>query len=62
MSLKLYCTKCHTCWTEAVLSEWGRCPFVDCDGTLTRTPPPELVKKPAPKEPPTYPLLEVSGE
>lgn len=38
---KLWCTKCHTLFTEAVLLEWQKCLFTDCDGTLRSVPPPE---------------------
>lgn len=61
--MNLWCAKCHTCWTEAVLNVWGPCPFKDCDGKLQPTPPPQITKKPkAPKDAPTYPLLEGTHE
>lgn len=32
---KLWCSKCHTCWTEAILLMNQKCPFRDCAGILT---------------------------
>ncbi len=57
---KLYCNTCHTCWTEACLSAWRPCPFKDCGGTLSHEPPRGVAPKPRPpKEPSSYPLLDV---
>jgi hypothetical protein len=55
---KLYCTKCHTVWSESCWLEWKPCPFTDCDGRLSRTAPAAAVVKPRKKEPPTYPLFD----
>ncbi len=55
--MKLYCSVCHTCWEEQVLSVGGKCPFKDCAGWLSSTAP-QLQPKPKPKPKPTFPLLE----
>lgn len=60
MSDKMYCTVCHTAWTETCWKEWQPCPFKGCDGRLSRTPPAGAVSPPRKKEPKTYPLLEAS--
>lgn len=53
--MKLWCSKCHTQWTEAVLQRHDKCPFTDCDGRLRDVPP----TPPAPAKPerPTFPLF-----
>ena len=60
--MKLWCSKCHTLWTEAVLDVGRKCPFKDCDGHLSAIPPAGIVTPKHPKEPKTYPLLDVADE
>lgn len=56
---KLFCSKCHTCWTESVWREWQPCPFTDCAGKLSTIAPADIRTQPkARKEPPTYPLFD----
>jgi hypothetical protein len=57
----LFCDLCQTRWTEAVLHPFEKCPFMDCDGTLTRTPPERVhPRPPVRRERPTFPLLEIA--
>jgi hypothetical protein len=58
----LYCTRCHTKWTESCLQIDAACPFKDCDGKLSGTPPVGSIPVPRPKVKPTYPLLAALDE
>jgi hypothetical protein len=54
----LYCTVCHTKWTEACLRPRDPCPFVDCVGLLTYTPPPTSTRPVRGVRDRTLPLFE----
>lgn len=55
----LYCTVCHTQWTEDCWNAYDKCPFLNCGGRLSTTPPqPKPARVPKPK--PTMPLFEKS--
>jgi hypothetical protein len=56
--MTLWCSKCHTKWTEGCFSAAEKCPFADCTGFLTLTKPPIYGPKKHPKTKPEYPLLE----
>lgn len=55
--MKLWCSQCHTCWTEAVLELGRKCPFKDCGGYLSMTEPAKPTKPTKPTKP-EFPLLE----
>jgi hypothetical protein len=57
--VNLWCSRCHTCWTEAVLLPGDNCPFKDCGGWLTEQRPATLRPKPdRRKVPATFPLFD----
>lgn len=61
MAVTLWCTTCHTKWTEQCYNAGGRCPLKGCVGELTLKAP--AGAKPAAratKEPTSYPILDVA--
>lgn len=58
--MKLFCSRCHTCWIESCLGVGQKCPFRDCTGWLTAVAPRLRQKPPRGKDDPTYPLLDIS--
>jgi hypothetical protein len=61
--MNLYCTKCHTCFTERCWNVFGPCPFAGCDGELSLQPPANIVVKPSRKKAkPEYPLFEATEQ
>ena len=59
----LFCSVCHTRWTEACWDIYDQCPAEGCSGRLTVKPPkpPKQKKQKPPKRVDLLPLLKKVG-
>lgn len=57
----LYCSACHTKWTEACLQPFDRCPFKGCAGVLHYAAPPQMTKAVRYQRDRSLPLLAAPG-